>query len=121
MVLRMQGSVLRHILHPTVMMRLIDSAQYGNTYLPNEVLSDLHKGIFVQREIPTTFKMNLQSAYVDELLDALESDKYDDISKAAIFSAVNKIKVFTKSAPNNQLVKDHNKYLNWKIENYLES
>ena len=121
MVLRMQGSVLRHILHPTVMMRLIDSAQYGNTYLPNEVLSDLHKGIFVQREIPTTFKMNLQSAYVDELLDALESNEYDDISKAAIFSAVNKIKMFTNSAPNNQLVKDHYKYLNWKIENYLES
>jgi len=121
MVLRMQGSVLRHILHPTVMMRLIDSAQYGNTYLPNEVLSDLHKGIFIQREIPTTFKMNLQSAYVDELLNALESNEYDDISKAAIFSAVNKIKMFTNSAPNNQLVKDHYKYLNWKIENYLES
>ncbi|MDA7802612.1 zinc-dependent metalloprotease [Gammaproteobacteria bacterium] len=120
MVLRMQGTVLRHVLHPTVMMRLLDSAQYGNTYLPNEVLMDLHNGIFVQREIPSTFKMNLQTSYVDELLSALESEKYDDISKAAIFSAVNKIRVFTRNSPNNALVKDHYKYLSWKIDNYLE-
>ena len=58
MVLSMQGAVLRHVLHPTVMTRLVDSAQYGNSYLPDEVLSDLHDGIFVQREVPTTFKMN---------------------------------------------------------------
>ena len=82
MVLRMQGTVLRHVLHPKVMMRLLDSAQYGNTYLPNEVLTDLHNGIFVLREVPSTFKMNLQTSYVDELISALDSDKYDDISKA---------------------------------------
>jgi len=120
MVLRMQGTVLRHVLHPKVMMRLLDSAQYGNTYLPNEVLTDLHNGIFVLREVPSTFKMNLQTSYVDELLSALDSDKYDDISKAAIFSAVNKIKVFTRNAPNNALVKDHFRYLSWKIDSYLE-
>ena len=120
MVLRMQGTVLRHVLHPTVMTRLVDSAQYGNLYLPDEVLSDLHDGIFVQREVPTTFKMNLQSSYVDELLEALESNKYDEISKAAIFNAINKIRVFTKSSYGDQAVKNHFKYLNWKIENYLE-
>ena len=102
------------------MMRLLDSAQYGNTYLPNEVLTDLHNGIFVLREVPSTFKMNLQTSYVDELISALDSDKYDDISKAAIFSAVNKIKVFTRNAPNNALVKDHYRYLSWKIDSYLE-
>lgn len=120
MVLRMQGTVLQHVLHPTVMTRLVDSAQYGNSYLPDEVLSDLHDGIFVQREVPTTFKMNLQSSYVDELLEALESNKYDEISKAAIFNAINKIRVFTKSSYGDQVVKNHFKYLNWKIENYLE-
>ena len=120
MVLRMQGTVLRHVLHPTVMTRLVDSSQYGNSYLPEEVLSDLHNGIFVQREVPTTFKMNLQSSYVDELLEALESNKYDEISKAAIFNAINKIRVFTKSSYGDQAVKNHFKYLNWKIENYLE-
>jgi hypothetical protein len=64
--------------------------------------------------------MNLQTSYVDELLSALDSDEYDDISKAAIFSAVNKIKVFTRNAPNNALVKDHYRYLSWKIDSYLE-
>ena len=64
--------------------------------------------------------MNLQSSYVDELLEALESNKYDEISKAAIFNAINKIRVFTKSSYGDQAVKNHFKYLNWKIENYLE-
>jgi hypothetical protein len=116
----MQGTVLRHVLHPTVMTRLVDSAQYGNSYLPDEVLSDLHNGVFVQREVPTTFKMNLQSSYVDELLEALDSNKYDEVSKAAIFNAINKIRAFTKSSYGDQAVKNHFKYLNWKIENYLE-
>ena len=50
------------------MKRLSDSSQYGNEYMPNEVLQDLFDGIFVPREIPNTFKMNLQSAYVDGLI-----------------------------------------------------
>ena len=78
----MQGRTLSHILHPVVMMRLVDSSQYGNTYMPDEVLEDLFDGIFVQREIPTTFKMNLQSKYVDSLISALDDDDYDEISKA---------------------------------------
>ena len=49
LVLDLQGRAISHILHPTVMKRLVDSSQYGNTYLPDEVLSDLFEGIFVQR------------------------------------------------------------------------
>ena len=41
LVLSLQGRTISHILHPTVMMRLVDSSQYGNTYMPDEVLSDL--------------------------------------------------------------------------------
>ena len=41
LVLRMQLNSLGFILHPRVMKRLSDSSQYGNTYLPNEVLQDL--------------------------------------------------------------------------------
>jgi hypothetical protein len=67
LVLGMQGMVLAHILHPKVMQRLVDSAQYGNTYMPEEVLDDLFNAIFVQREEANTFKMNLQSKYTDGL------------------------------------------------------
>ena len=58
LVLGLQGRAIAHILHPVVMKRLVDSSQYGNTYMPDEVLSDLFSAIFVQREMPTTFKMS---------------------------------------------------------------
>ena len=88
LVLSLQGRAVAHILHPTVMMRLLDSSQYGNTYLPDEVLDDLFYGIFVQREVPTSFKMNLQSKYVDSLISALNDDDYDEISKSAIYASL---------------------------------
>ena len=62
MVTGMQARVLEAVLHPNVMTRLVDSAQYGNTYMPEEVLSDLHNGLFVKNEDPDTFKRNIQSA-----------------------------------------------------------
>ena len=120
LVLRMQMSSLSFILHPRVMKRLSDSSQYGNEYLPNEVLEDIFKGIFVPREIPSTFKMNLQSAYVDGLIEAMSDGSYDEISRAAIFSSLNKIKNFTNSAYGNDMVKGHFSYLNWKINDALD-
>ena len=102
------------------MKRLSDSSQYGNTYLPNEVLQDLLSGIFVPREAPNTFKMNLQSAYVDGLITAMNDDSYDEISKAAIFSSLIKIKNYTNSAYGSDMVKGHFNYLNWKINDALD-
>tara|TARA_B100001175_G_scaffold309763_1_gene311910 strand:- start:10883 stop:13360 length:2478 start_codon:yes stop_codon:yes gene_type:complete len=122
LVLGLQGRVIAHILHPTVMMRLIDSSQYGNTYLPDEVLSDLYNGIFVSGEVPTTFKMNLQSKYVDSLISALDDDDYDEISRSAIYASLVDIKNFTRSVyGNDSKTKVHFRFLNWKISKALES
>ena len=122
LVLGLQGRVVAHILHPTVMMRLIDSSQYGNTYLPDEVLSDLYNGIFVSGEVPTTFKMNLQSKYVDSLISALDDDDYDEISRSAIYASLVDIKNFTRSVyGNDSKTKVHFRFLNWKISKALES
>ena len=121
LVLGIQGRVISHILHPTVMMRLIDSSQYGNTYLPDEVLGDLYSGIFVRGEIPTTFKMNLQSKYVDSLISALDDDDYDEISRAAIYSSLVDIKKFTKLFYGDSKIKVHFEFLNWKISKALEN
>jgi len=120
LVIKMQGSVLAHILHPDVMMRLVDSAQYGNTYMPSEVLNDLFKGIFVVKEDPNTFKMNLQSSYVDALIDGLVNEDYDEISRSAIYASLVKIKTFTKASYANKGSKDHFRFLNWKIKKALE-
>ena len=120
LVLSMQGRTLSHILHPVVMMRLVDSSQYGNTYMPDEVLKDLFDGIFVQREIPTTFKMNLQSKYVDSLISALDDDDYDEISKAAIYASLVDIKNFTRSQYGDSKTKVHYNFLYWKVSKALD-
>ena len=120
LVLSMQGRTISHILHPAVMMRLVDSSQYGNTYMPDEVLKDLFDGIFVQREVPNTFKMNLQSKYVDSLISALNDDDYDEISKAAIYSSLVNIRNFTKSQYGDSKTKVHYNFLNWKISKALD-
>ncbi|MDA9578156.1 zinc-dependent metalloprotease [Gammaproteobacteria bacterium] len=119
-VLGLQRRVLAHILHPRVMTRLVDSSQYGNTYLPNEVLDDLQEGIFVAKEVPTTFKMNLQSNYVDGLIKGLTDSDYDEISRSAIYSSLLKIELYTKRLYGTDELKNHLKFLNWKINKALE-
>ena len=121
-VLGMQENVLRHILSPTVMLRLSDSSKYGNTYSPSEVLEDLVYGIFIKKEVPTSFKRNLQSSFVDGLIGAVENDKYDEISRAALYNSLVVINSFAKSSLSisNKETKEHYKYLNWKISTFLE-
>jgi hypothetical protein len=121
MVLGIQENVLRHILSPSVMLRLSDSSKYGNEYSPAEVLQDIQNGIFVSNEPPNSFKRNLQSSYIDGLLTALESEYYDEISKAAIYRSIIEIEKFTKRPFGDSVVKDHLKYLNWKINKALEN
>ena len=121
MVLGMQGRVLASLLHPNVMTRLVDSGQYGNTYMPAEVLQDIFDGIFVKGEMPDTFKRNLQSAYVDGLINVFAEDSdYDDIAKASVFSSLTDIKKFTKGTSRDPGVKAHYQYLNWKVSNFLD-
>ena len=119
-VLRMQTSALSFILHPRVMKRLTNSSKYGNEYLPNEVLQDIFDGIFVAREIPNTFKMNLQSAYVAGLINAMSDERYDEISRSAIFNSLLKIRNYSNSSYGNKMVKGHFDYLNWKINSALK-
>jgi hypothetical protein len=121
MVTGMQARVLAALLHPVVMTRLVDSAQYGNTYMPEEVLSDLFNGLFVRNEDPDTFKRNIQSAYVDGLISAFKEDsEYDEISKAAVFTSLTKIQDFTKGNFRDDETKSHYQYLNWKVTNFLD-
>ena len=120
LVLNMQGRILAHVLHPSVMQRLVDSSQYGNSYMPDEVLNDLFNAIFVQREEANTFKMNLQSKYTDGLIDALDDDSYDEVSKSAVYSSLIEIEKFSKRPFGSDTYKNHLKYINWKINKALQ-
>jgi len=119
-VLGMQLSALSFILHPRVMKRLTNSSKYGNEYLPDEVLQDIFDGIFVAREIPNTFKMNLQSSYVDGLIEAMSDERYDEISRSAIFNSLKRIRNYSNSSYGDKMVKGHFDYLNWKINSALD-
>ena len=121
-VLRMQTRVLAALLHPAVMTRLVDSSEYGNTYLPDEVLSDLFNGMFVAGETPDTYKRNLQSFYVDALISVFDDkSEYDDIAKAAVFASLQEINKFTKTNSRKPDVKNHYLYLNWKVNSFFEN
>ncbi|MBX3102409.1 MAG: zinc-dependent metalloprotease [Bacteroidetes bacterium] len=70
MVLITQASVLVHILHPSTQQRILNSAQYGNTYTLNDVMRDLTQAIF-QDDLAgnvNTYRQNLQALYVNYLI-----------------------------------------------------
>ena len=44
--LRVQKSVLSHLLHPTTLQRLVDTHRYGGRYSAHEMLQTLSDGLF---------------------------------------------------------------------------
>ena len=86
--------------------------------MPSEVLSDLNQAIFVPREIPDTFKRNLQSTYVDLLIEGFEEGNYDNVSKAEIFQAINEIHSFARK---NKMKSSHYELIFFKLEKLLNN
>ena len=117
-VLASQSNILRNILHPAVMKRLVNSSLYGNQYMPNEVLNDLNSAIFIAGEEPDTFKKNLQSTYVEFLIEGFNEGSYDEVSKAAIFSALKDILAYSKK---NKFKSDHFDLIFFKVNNFFQS
>ena len=118
LVLSSQSNILRNILHPEVMKRLVNSSLYGNTYMPAEVLSDLNEAIFVSRETPDTFKRNLQATYVDLLIEGFKNGNYDNVSKAEIFQAISEIHSFARK---NKMKSSHYELIFFKLEKLLDN
>ena len=117
LVLSSQKNILRNILHPNVMKRLINSSLYGNEYMPSEVLADLNSAIFISGEEPDTFKMSLQSSYVDLLLSGFKDGPYDEVSKGEIFNALQDILDFTRK---NKFKSSHYSFLYFKVNSLFE-
>ena len=117
-VLASQSNILRNILHPAVMKRLVNSSLYGNQYMPNEVLNDLNSAIFIAGEEPDTFKKNLQSTYVEFLIEGFNEGSYDEVSKAAIFSTLKDILAFSNKS---KFKSNHYDLIYFKVSNFFES
>ena len=68
-VLNIQKAALDHLLNPTVMRRMTDSALYGNEYSLGEMIDDLTDSIFAAdaRRTINSYRQNLQMEYVQRL------------------------------------------------------
>ncbi|MEE4208955.1 MAG: zinc-dependent metalloprotease [Parvularcula sp.] len=89
-----QNAVLSQLMHPTTMQRLTDTALYGGNYSAAEMLVDLNDEVFGMDllRVPSTFRQNLQIAYLERLVWMSYSPAYDPVAQAAALLALDDIK-----------------------------
>ena len=126
-VLTGQKRVLDHLLHPTVLRRVVDTELYGNGYPLDEVISDLTAAIF-DADANTSvnaFRRNLQSEYVDRLGAMVEgsgSEAYDSSAQAMALYELERLGTLAaKRKSGDTLTKAHARHLARKIETILDA
>lgn len=126
-VLRMQGTVLSHLMSPSVLLRLSDSKYLGNTYSANEMLSDLTKSIFAEdlSKSVNTHRRMLQILYTERLImmiDGMRGPLFDPISKSAIYNQIVGIQKMMKSNPGTDAETiAHRNYVNRLIDQSMKN
>jgi len=96
-VLGSQQRVLDHLLHPTVLTRIVDTTLYGNGYPLEEMMSDLTSAIFSAdiEDAVNGFRRNLQMEYVHRLIDVAgisENPSYNTSARAIALLELLKLK-----------------------------
>lgn len=118
------GGALSHLLHPTTLMRITNSAYYGNEYSVAEVLSDLNKGIFsadLAGKV-NTHRSYLQTSFVKQLVSIADKGTamYDDVAKGAARANLRKIKgMLAGAASPDEATKAHRSNLQYLIDEAL--
>jgi hypothetical protein len=67
--------------------------------------------------VPDTFKINLQSTYVDLLIKGFNEGDYDQVSKAEIFKTINDIHSFARK---NKMRSTHYNFIFFKLDKLLK-
>lgn len=122
-ILRMQSYVLVQLLHPNMLARITNSQLYGNTYSLDTYMTDLTNSIFkadIAGTVSST-RQNLQTAYTKNLASAINSDKYDNISKAMALYELNRIDQMAKNAGGDTLSKAHKAQLRQIVKDAKEA
>lgn len=125
-ILNIHRGVLNHLLHPVVMKRITDSEHYGNRYKLSEMLTDLTDAVFVSdlKKSVNIFRRNLQTEYVNSLLEAAGLEgrtKYDYASQAMALYQLQQIKKMMLAHPAADTdTKAHREYLVYKITKAVE-
>ena len=97
---------------------MTNSALYGNEYELPYYMIDLRKSVFdsdLNSDI-STVRQNLQTAYVNRLLNIMKSSSFDSHSKTSAFYNLNWLKDNLKMSVGNLQTRQHKKYLLYLIE-----
>jgi hypothetical protein len=123
-ILGMQAECLNHLLHPNVLMRIVDSKMYGNTYTLDKVMTDLTNAIF-QADAKTavnTIRQNLQVEYVERLIKMIgEKSTHNNVVKGMVYAELKRISQLEATGVSpDALTKAHRAHIIQLIETALE-
>lgn len=120
--LSIQADILSHLMHPLTLMRITDSALYGNNYGITEMLSDLTDAIFEadSRGAVNSFRQELQVFYVKMLINMLEGESYDFVARSHAFSTLKSLGKDMARWRGDAATRAHREHLAFMIEKALE-
>ncbi len=124
MILGMQKSVLAQLLHPAVLLRISDTALYGNKYSLTQFMQDLTANIFVKSKDANSISHNLQIEYVNQLIAIAglgKASKYDNLAKTAALYQLTQIADTSVAWGADTATKAHKKYIDRLIAKALEA
>jgi hypothetical protein len=126
MFLNYQMGILKHLVHPNTLQRMLDSELYGNQYNLVTFMNDLNDIIFkddINKNI-NSFRRNLQLYYVKMFLIPMVTEKsqLSSTSQSIAYYNLNKIKFWiNKYKDSGDLAsRAHKKYLKTLISNALK-
>lgn len=117
-----QADILNHLLHPRTLLRLIDSAQYGNEYRITEMMADLTAAVFDDdaRGAVNSFRQELQVMYVNALRGILNGSSHDYIARSHAFSNLNTIRKNMARWRGDAATRVHRDHITFLIDRTLE-
>lgn len=124
-ILKIQDSVLEHLLHNRVMTRITDSGLYGNQYDLATMMADLTDAIFKDdlKSDVNSRRQNLQIAYVTRLgkiMGEKKSKDYDPVSRSVVLSTLQQIDGMMKDARRGDaMTRAHRAHVSYLIEQAL--
>ena len=124
MILGMQKSVLAQLLHPAVLLRISDTALYGNEYSLTQFMEDLTASIFVKSKDANSISHNLQIEYINQLIAIAglgKASKYDNLAKTAALYQLTQIADTSVAWGADTATKAHKKYIDRLIAKALEA
>ena len=119
-----QFGALAQLVHPTVLMRILDSGLYGNTYDLAEYMDDLTAMIFKAdlRKSVNTYRQGLQLMYVKALIRSLDAkSRLNGVAQSVVLAQLRRIDRQQRDASSpDGLTRAHRAHLRHLIEVALD-